>query len=62
VNRRLLTGPLTAIDNSSFAPLQYGELLESVGDNVEISPKRGGWLIKVARVSKIFLCMRDNLG
>jgi flagellar biosynthesis protein FlhG len=35
--------------NSSFAPLKYGELAESIGDSVEISSKLGSWITKMGQ-------------
>ena len=51
---KLLCALLLQVFYSSFAPLKYGELLKSIDDNVEISPKRGGWIIKVGQGIKNF--------
>jgi hypothetical protein len=37
---------------SSFAPLKYGGLIKSIDDNVEISAKREGLIIKVGQGTK----------
>ena len=37
------------VNNSSFAPLKGGEVIESIGDSVEISPKLGAWITKLGQ-------------
>jgi hypothetical protein len=36
-------------NNSSFAPLHGEELIESIGDNVQIRPKSGVWITKIGQ-------------
>jgi hypothetical protein len=34
---------------SSFAPLKWGEAVESIGDSVEISSKLRSWIAKISQ-------------
>ena len=37
------------VKNSSFAPLKWGEAVESIGDSVEISSKLRSWIAKISQ-------------